>query len=169
MWCPVIDTPHTGGILYPACECGVLRQTLARSSPIIVMTFCLHLKTYLFKLAYPPPPTQRPPVDDLEFETGFNLANDFFGCVTELASAEDFDTGSLCIVLYCRYSTHGSILYTVCECGVLRRYRRWPDRHVYLNDALHHKSEIEDFDISPYDECILARAHMGAFKCVHLV
>ncbi|KAK2186169.1 hypothetical protein NP493_212g06000 [Ridgeia piscesae] len=71
-------------------------------------------------------------------------------------------------ILKLRYSTHGSILYTVCECGVLRRYRRWPDRHVYLNDALHHKSDIEDFDISPYDEYLVTASKDRTIGVVHL-
>ncbi|XP_039295947.1 uncharacterized protein LOC111057014 [Nilaparvata lugens] len=54
-----------------------------------------------------------------------------------------------------RYTSQGSLLYSACEGGVLRRYRRYPDHHEYLGEVLRHKGDIQDFDISPYDECIL--------------
>ncbi|CAB0041761.1 unnamed protein product, partial [Trichogramma brassicae] len=38
-----------------------------------------------------------------------------------------------------RYTSNGSTLYTVCDGGVLRRYRRYPDRHEYLGEVYHHK------------------------------
>ncbi|KAL7291518.1 guanine nucleotide-binding protein subunit beta-like protein A [Trichogramma pretiosum] len=54
-----------------------------------------------------------------------------------------------------RYTSNGSTLYTVCDGGVLRRYRRYPDRHEYLGEVYHHKGDIQDLDISPYDEYIV--------------
>ena len=54
-----------------------------------------------------------------------------------------------------RYTSNGSTLYSVCDGGVLRRYRRYPDRHEYLGEVYRHKGDIQDLDISPYDECIL--------------
>lgn len=54
-----------------------------------------------------------------------------------------------------RYTSNGSQLFSVSEDGVLRRYRRHPDRHQYINDVFHHKSEVQDMDISPYDEYII--------------
>lgn len=54
-----------------------------------------------------------------------------------------------------RYTSNGSFLYSVCEGGVVRKYRRYPDRHEYLGEVYTHKGDIQDLDISPYDECIL--------------
>lgn len=54
-----------------------------------------------------------------------------------------------------RYTSNGSTLYSVCDGGILRRYRRYPDRHEYLGEVYRHKGDIQDLDISPYDECIL--------------
>ncbi|KAK6635050.1 hypothetical protein RUM44_000299 [Polyplax serrata] len=54
-----------------------------------------------------------------------------------------------------RYTSNGSTLYSGCEDGVLRRYRRYPDHHHYLGSVFTHKGDIQDLDISPYDECIL--------------
>lgn len=60
-----------------------------------------------------------------------------------------------CLVWKLRYTSNGSTLYTVSDDGILRRYRRYPDRHEYLGEVYRHKSDIWDLDISPYDECIL--------------
>ncbi len=65
---------------------------------------------------------------------------------------------------FCRYNTHGSMLYTACERGVVRRYCRWPDHHGYLDELYRHKGEIQDMDISPYDECILALVLVANFQ-----
>lgn len=54
-----------------------------------------------------------------------------------------------------KYTSNGSTLYTVCEDGWLRRYRRYPDRHNYLGKVYTHKGGVYDLDISPFDECIL--------------
>lgn len=54
-----------------------------------------------------------------------------------------------------RYTSNGSQLYSVCDGGVVRRYRRYPDHHEYLGEVYQHKGDIQDLDISPYDECIL--------------
>lgn len=54
-----------------------------------------------------------------------------------------------------RYTSNGSFLYSVCEGGVVRKYRRYPDRHEYLGEVYTHKGDIQDLDISPYDECTL--------------
>lgn len=43
----------------------------------------------------------------------------------------------------------------MCDGGVVRRYRRYPDHHEYLGEVYRHKGDIQDLDISPYDECIL--------------
>lgn len=54
-----------------------------------------------------------------------------------------------------RYTSNGSQLYTVCDNGVVRRYRRYPDRHDYLGEVFCHRGDIQDMDISPYDEYII--------------
>lgn len=56
---------------------------------------------------------------------------------------------------YFRYTSNGSLLYSACDDGKLRRYRRYPDHHEYLGEVYAHKGDIQDLDISPYDECIL--------------
>lgn len=57
-------------------------------------------------------------------------------------------------IINCRYTSNGAQLFTGCEGGILRRYRRYPDHHAYLGIVYQHKKDIEDFDISPYDECM---------------
>lgn len=54
-----------------------------------------------------------------------------------------------------RYTSNGSLLYSAGDDGKLRRYRRYPDHHEYLGEVYAHKGDIQDLDISPYDECIL--------------
>lgn len=54
-----------------------------------------------------------------------------------------------------KYTSNGSFLYSACGGGVVRKYRRYPDRHEYLGIVFTHKKGIQDLDISPYDECIL--------------
>jgi WD40 repeat protein len=55
----------------------------------------------------------------------------------------------------CKYTSNGSQLYTVCDRGVVRRYRRYPDRHEFLGEVFSHKGDIQDIDISPYDEYLI--------------
>ncbi|CAH1784215.1 unnamed protein product [Owenia fusiformis] len=54
-----------------------------------------------------------------------------------------------------RYTSNGSILYTACDDGAIRKYRRWPDHHAYIEDLFSHKQDVEDMDISPYDEYLV--------------
>ncbi|XP_043274005.1 POC1 centriolar protein homolog [Venturia canescens] len=54
-----------------------------------------------------------------------------------------------------RYTSNGSTLYSVCDNGILRRYRRYPDHHEYLGEVYRHKGDIQDLDVSPYDEYIV--------------
>lgn len=54
-----------------------------------------------------------------------------------------------------KYTSQGSLLYSVCDGGVLRRYRRYPDHHEYLGEVFRHKGDIQDLDISPYDEYLI--------------
>ncbi len=52
-----------------------------------------------------------------------------------------------------RYSSNGSILYAAGDGGVIRRYRRYPNYHKCLGELFRHKGDVQDMDISPYDEC----------------
>ncbi|XP_015602283.1 uncharacterized protein LOC107271143 isoform X2 [Cephus cinctus] len=54
-----------------------------------------------------------------------------------------------------RYTSNGSTLYSVCDGGILRRYRRYPDHHEYLGEVYRHRGDIQDLDVSPYDEYII--------------
>jgi len=66
-----------------------------------------------------------------------------------------------------RYTAHGSLLYAACERGIVRRYRRWPDHHAYLGDLYQHKGDIQDMDISPYDEYLVTASKdrsVGVYK-----
>ncbi|XP_072027003.1 uncharacterized protein [Amphiura filiformis] len=54
-----------------------------------------------------------------------------------------------------RYTSNGSMLYTACEKGIIRRYRRYPDYHKYLGEVFRHKADVQDMDISPYDEYLV--------------
>uniref|UniRef100_A0A1B6G5C8 Uncharacterized protein n=1 Tax=Cuerna arida TaxID=1464854 RepID=A0A1B6G5C8_9HEMI len=54
-----------------------------------------------------------------------------------------------------KYTSQGSLLYSACDGGVLRRYRRYPDHHQYLGEVFKHKGDIQDLDISPYDEYLI--------------
>ena len=53
-----------------------------------------------------------------------------------------------------RYSSNGSILYAAGDGGVIRRYRRYPNFHKCLGELFRHRGDVQDMDISPYDECM---------------
>ncbi|XP_013413672.1 uncharacterized protein LOC106176013 [Lingula anatina] len=66
-----------------------------------------------------------------------------------------------------RYTSNGSQLFSACDEGVVRRYRRWPDHHQYLGEVFRHKNDIEDMDISPYDEYLVTSSKdrsVGVYK-----
>lgn len=54
-----------------------------------------------------------------------------------------------------KYSSNGNYLYTACDKGVVRRYRRYSDRHEFQDELFSHKDDVEDMDISPFDEYIV--------------
>ncbi|CAN7998334.1 unnamed protein product, partial [Ixodes hexagonus] len=54
-----------------------------------------------------------------------------------------------------RYTSNGGLLYTACDRGVVRRYRRYPDRHEFLGEVYWHKGDIQDMDLSPFDEYLI--------------
>ncbi|XP_034935657.1 uncharacterized protein [Chelonus insularis] len=60
-----------------------------------------------------------------------------------------------CPVWKLRYTSNGSTLYSVCDGGILRRYRRYPNYHEYLGEVYRHKGDIQDLDVSSYDEYII--------------
>ncbi|KAE9532922.1 hypothetical protein AGLY_009350 [Aphis glycines] len=45
-----------------------------------------------------------------------------------------------------RYTSNGSFLYSVCEGGVVRKYRRYPDRHEYLGETSLQHLRIEQWE-----------------------
>ena len=47
----------------------------------------------------------------------------------------------------------------------LLRYRRYTDRHVFEDELFRHKDDIEDMDISPFDECILFICEHDEIRC----
>ena len=63
------------------------------------------------------------------------------------------------------YTSNGSLLYACTNTGVVKRYRRYPDgNHRYLGDVIHHKGEVYDMDMSPYDEYLVTASrdkHVG--------
>ncbi|XP_077496081.1 uncharacterized protein LOC144106982 isoform X2 [Amblyomma americanum] len=54
-----------------------------------------------------------------------------------------------------RYTSNGSLLYTACSGGIVRRYRRYPDHHKFLGEVLWHEANIQDMDLSPYDDFLI--------------
>ncbi|XP_054165732.1 uncharacterized protein LOC128963253 [Oppia nitens] len=54
-----------------------------------------------------------------------------------------------------RYSSNGSLLYAAGDGGVIRRYRRYPNYHKCLGELFRHKGDVQDMDISPYDEFLV--------------
>lgn len=54
-----------------------------------------------------------------------------------------------------KYTANGSFLYAACEGGKVKRFRRYPNDHKYIGDAITHKMDVFDLDISPYDEFLV--------------
>lgn len=54
-----------------------------------------------------------------------------------------------------KYTSNGSTLFTACDRGVVRKYRRFPDHHEFIEDLFCHSDAVEDIDISPYDEYLV--------------
>lgn len=54
-----------------------------------------------------------------------------------------------------RYTSNANYLFSSCDKGVIRRYRRYSDRHAFLDEVFQHKDDVEDMDISPYDEYLV--------------
>ena len=66
-----------------------------------------------------------------------------------------------------KYSSNGSLLYTAGDGGVVRRYRRYPHHHHCLGELFRHKGDVQDMDISPYDECMFNNSSlMGSKKAL---
>lgn len=49
------------------------------------------------------------------------------------------------------------------------RYRRFPDHHEFVDDLFCHSDDVEDMDISPYDECILLFPLVGVHIILFLI
>lgn len=54
-----------------------------------------------------------------------------------------------------RYTSNGGLLYTACNGGIVRRYRRYPDQHKFLGEVLWHEANIQDMDLSLYDDYLI--------------
>ncbi|XP_064485880.1 uncharacterized protein LOC135398401 isoform X1 [Ornithodoros turicata] len=67
-----------------------------------------------------------------------------------------------------RYTSNGGLLYTACDRGTVRRYRRYPDRHEFLGEVFSHKGDIQDMDISPYDEYLITASKDRSVGVLHL-
>ncbi|RMX52814.1 hypothetical protein pdam_00012212, partial [Pocillopora damicornis] len=66
-----------------------------------------------------------------------------------------------------KYTSNGSTLFTACDGGVIRKYRRFPDHHEFVEDLFCHSDDVEDIDISPYDEYLVTASKdhsVGVFK-----
>ena len=48
------------------------------------------------------------------------------------------------------------------------RYRRFPDHHEFVDDLFCHSDDVEDMDISPYDECILLFPLVPNINILHI-
>ena len=59
------------------------------------------------------------------------------------------------IIWSLKYTSNGSLLYAGCEGGKVKRLRRYPNDHKFLDDVIFHKSDVYDLDISLYDEFLV--------------
>lgn len=57
-----------------------------------------------------------------------------------------------------KYTTSGSMCYSSDDSGIIRQYKRFNNQLHYLGIVYQHKGDVQDIDISPYDEC-------KTFKC----
>jgi len=67
-----------------------------------------------------------------------------------------------------KYTSTGSLLYSVGKGGVLRRYRRYPNYHEYLGEVFRHTSDIQDMDISSFDEYLITASKDGKVGLLRL-
>ncbi|GIX93494.1 WD_REPEATS_REGION domain-containing protein [Caerostris extrusa] len=96
------------------------------------------------------------------------------GYVPEVGIQEKLSEHGSLPIWKLRYTSNGGILYTACDGGIVpqsyffknynsvcniqgadHRYRRYPDHHEFLGEVFSHKSDIQDLDISPYDEYLI--------------
>jgi hypothetical protein len=52
-----------------------------------------------------------------------------------------------------RYTSSGSMCYSSDDSGIIRQYKRFNNQLHYLGIVYQHKGDVQDIDISPYDEC----------------
>lgn len=67
-----------------------------------------------------------------------------------------------------RYTSNGSLLYAACDRGAVWRYRRYPDHHESLGEVYNHRGDIQDMDISPYDEYLITASKDRSVGILHL-
>ncbi|CAG0892186.1 unnamed protein product [Darwinula stevensoni] len=67
-----------------------------------------------------------------------------------------------------RYTSNGSLLYAACENGAVRRYRRYPHHHTFLGAVFTHRGEVQDLDISPFDEYLVTASRDRSVGILHL-
>ncbi|XP_071817350.1 uncharacterized protein [Apostichopus japonicus] len=77
------------------------------------------------------------------------------GYIPEVGIQESLRDQGAASVSKIRYTSNGSTLYTACDKGIIRRYRRNPLKHVYLGEVYRHQDKISDMDISSYDEYLV--------------
>lgn len=52
-----------------------------------------------------------------------------------------------------RYTANGNVCYSSDDNGIIRRYRRINNQLTFNGIVYQHKGDVQDLDISPYDEC----------------
>jgi hypothetical protein len=52
-----------------------------------------------------------------------------------------------------RYTSNGNVCYCSDDNGVIKRYRRINNQLTFTDIVHQHKGDVQDIDISPYDEC----------------
>jgi len=55
-----------------------------------------------------------------------------------------------------RYNSTGGICFSSDDSGIIRKYRRINNRLQYLGVVYQHKGDVQDIDISPYDEYLIS-------------
>jgi len=67
-----------------------------------------------------------------------------------------------------RYTSVGTELFAACDDGKLRRFRRTPWRHEYSDIVISHTKDIEDMDISIYDEYLITASQDSKIGLVRI-
>lgn len=67
-----------------------------------------------------------------------------------------------------KYTSNGSLLYSACAGGKVKRFRRMQNDHEYLGDVICHKADVYDMDISPYNEFLVTASKDHTVGILHL-